>query len=171
MSKLKASSISTDGDILKNSESLWIYLKKNAGIDSIFYDRDLLEGNASERGLYGLLGIPKYHDDFEQDLHHYSISVEQLLISFFKTLQPYTLMMSDICGFFERNMIKETNKSLKVVFNFDQAISAGLEFNLDHFRQILEKFTKVKRLINYFHLTHNELWNLIKVFSDDFRES
>ncbi|OJW32095.1 MAG: hypothetical protein BGO54_16915 [Sphingobacteriales bacterium 46-32] len=152
--------------ILQDSVALWVFLKNNAGMDSVFYDQFLLDGEVGAPGLYFNLGIPKGRNGFERDLLQHGIGSERLLVAFFKTLQPFSQLMSELCVFFEKHKIKETGSSLKVVFDFDKAAGAGLEFDLKHFRQTLEKLTKAKMLLGYYHLTNNHFWPLIHVFQD-----
>lgn len=154
--------------ILKSAASLWKYLKKSAGMDSLFYDRDLLEGTPATKGLYGHLGITGSPKNFEKYLQEHSIGVERLIVAFFKTLQPYSQMMSDICVFFEKHFIKQTNQNLRIVFDFDETKNSVLEFDLEHFKQVLEKISKAKRLLQLFSVNRNQLWKMPKLFTKDY---
>lgn len=166
-SKKKSPPVSPD-PIFDSAASLWEYLTTQAGLDSLFYDKEILLGNDADKGLYEHLGISPKSLDFVEDLQHYKITVEKLLVAFFKTLQPFSQMMSDICVFFESHLVKETNKSLSIRFNFDSINGADLEFSLEHFRQTLSQLTKVKQLVDYFHLNSNQFWMLTRIFGEDY---
>lgn len=153
--------------ILSSSVELWSYLKKNAGLDSIFYDKEILEGSPTGNGIYYHLNIEKTQKNFDTALRNHSITVEQLLVALFKTLQPYSQMMNDLCVFFEHHLIKETNRSLEIRFDFDKTKDELLDFNLEHFKQTIEKYSKVNQLIFYYHLNSNQLWQLKELFSQD----
>ncbi len=163
---ISTSSSNTPEEILKSSESLWRYLKNSCGLDSLFYDQDLLNGNEVEKGLYNHLNITKDNKDFEEDLKHYQISVEQLLVAFFKTLQPFSQMMSDMCVFFEKHSIKETNQNLRIEFDFDNSENEKLEFSLEHFRETLAKLNRVRELDTCYSLNSEQLWLLLDIFAE-----
>ncbi|MBL7725416.1 MAG: hypothetical protein JNK27_14810, partial [Chitinophagaceae bacterium] len=154
--------------ILESAASLWKYLAANAGLDSLFYDKDILHGNDAEKGLYAHLGIKPRTSSFVEDLEYYKVPVERLVVAFFKTLQPFAQMMNDICVFFERNKVKETNKSFSIRFNFNDVKADSLEFNLEHFRQTLSQLSRVRQLVEYYHINSNEVWELTNLFGDNY---
>ena len=79
----------------------------------------------------------------------------------------YSRMMSDLCVFFEKYLIRETNRSLKIVFNFKETGQPEMEFDLEHFRQVLERYQSVKVVTRYYTLNQNQIWKLLSLFSDD----
>ncbi|MGQ2981883.1 hypothetical protein [Flavobacterium sp.] len=159
-----------DTEILKNAQTLWKALTATAQMHKICYDKELLTGNESAAGLYTNLGIADPGPDFLDDLKTYDISVEQLLIAFFRTLQPYAQMMSGLCAFFQRHAIKETNNYLRIKFDFQDGGLENLEFDLEHFREQLDKFRNAQETVSYFFLNQNAIWGMLQILSKDYTE-
>lgn len=154
--------------IINNAADLWRALTASAELKKIFYDKELLHGNESVDGIYGHLGINPNPEDFTVALEKENISVEKLLVAFFKTLQPYARMMSDLCVFFERHGVHETNKHIRVQFDFDSDDLENIDFDITHFREQWEQFNVAKQLVSYLFLNGNSIYNLNNVFSDGY---
>lgn len=154
-------------EILRDATSIWHFLAKNAGLDTIFYDRDILDGNEAMMGLYEKLGIQKKHPaDFGKDLEEQSVSTKAFLKAFFDCLQPYAQMMENICHFFERHEIIHTNKAMRIEFDFGGSEESDFSFNLDNFKEILESYKRVQVLYESYALKPNDLWGLRSIFSE-----
>jgi hypothetical protein len=118
--------------------------------------------------LYAGLGITQPSGNFGHDLVTHGVSAERFLIAFFQLLQPYAQLMSGLCAFFERRQLSGTGKAMRIRFDFDHTDTTGLEFDLNYFREAVMGFDKVKQLVRYFSLSHDSIWSLLKVFSDDY---
>lgn len=158
----------TTDEIFNSAGALWDFLTQNAGLDTVFYDREILDGNGVYRGLYEQLQLDMAQRDFGKALREANVPVEEFVLAFFNTLQPYAQMMSGICAFFERHRIRETDKSLKIVFDFSQLSGNELEFDLNSFRSTLSTYQRVQRMVEYFHLRADDYYTLIEQFADNF---
>lgn len=146
MEKVKSDSFQ---DKIRDAATLWEKLTSAAGLDLEFYDSDILHGTGSFQGLYSHLRISKIHRNFVDDLKENDIQVESFLKAFLNTLQPYAQMMSDICAFFQRRKVNETNKSLKIVFDFSEVNGGDFKFDLENFRSVIETIELVKGIGTY----------------------
>lgn len=155
-------------EIFSSAGALWDFLTRDAGLDTVFYDREILNGNGVYKGLYEQLQLDVAQKDFGKALRQANVPVEEFVPAFFKTLQPYAQMMSGICVFFERHQIRETDKSLKIVFDFSRVGSHELEFDLNSFRSTLSTYQRVQRMVDYFHLAPGDYYALIEQFAEDF---
>lgn len=158
-----------DQDIIEpinNAVDLWTVLNLKAGIDESFYDKDLVEGNDSLDGIYQLLKIKK-RDSFIEDLANNNVTVEKLINALFSVLQPYGMMMNDLCVFFEKYKIQKEDKTLQIEFDFSETEKDKLNFNLENFRDYISKIETVKSLCVDNELTSNHLWNLKNIFHNE----
>ncbi|NQX56850.1 hypothetical protein HQN86_24750 [Pedobacter panaciterrae] len=162
----KPTQTSTEPDILKDAGSIWKFLIENAGNDPVFYDKDFLKGNEDEAGLYTHLKIKPSTAGLEKDLIKHKISSEQFIVALFKTLQPYSQMMSDLCVFFERHEIKTTNKNLRIEFDFSKTQTDQLAFDLKHFRETIKKLTRASRIVNYYFLHDRDIWQALRILDN-----
>lgn len=144
--------------VLTSAAALWRFLKKNAGADTVFYDKDFLNAEAPNPGLRANLKIAPAEHDLEIDLLSHNTSTEQFVVAFFRSLQPYAQMMKELCVFFEKYRVKETNKSLRVEFDFEEAGKEKLDFNLEHFRDAIQKYTTVRQILTYYAFDQNNLF-------------
>lgn len=155
-----------DQDIIEpinDAADLWTALNLKAGIDEFFYDKDLVEGNDSLEGIYQLLKIKK-KDSFIEDLANNNVTVEKLINALFSVLQPYGMMMNDLCVFFEKYKIYKEDKTLQIEFDFSETEKDNLNFNLENFRGYISKIEKVKSLYIDNELSNDHLWNLKNIF-------
>ncbi|KQK26214.1 hypothetical protein AR438_11620 [Chryseobacterium aquaticum] len=161
-----------DQDIIEpinNAVDLWTVLNLKAGIDESFYDKDLVEGNDSLDGIYQLLKIKK-RDSFMEDLANNNVTVEKLINALFSVLQPYGMMMNDLCVFFEKYKIQKEDKTLQIEFDFSETEKDKLNFNLENFRDYISKIETVKSLCVDNELTSNHLWNLKNIFHNELEQ-
>jgi len=137
---------------------VWIFLKTQGGLDTKVYDVDLV------KELRSRLSLPPT-GDFERLLETDNISTEDFVTAFFQTVQPYAEMMADLLRMFEKAGAKQTDKNLAILFSFDQDLPE-LSFDLSHFRDWLETWTKMigKYLANVWN--SNTLWALNGVLSE-----
>lgn len=155
------------GDILRDAASIWQFLKRSAGMDSIFYDREILDGNESVKGLYEILGMQKNNPlDFGKDLQEQRIGSEEFLSAFFECLQPYSRMMEDICLFFERHGVRHGDKAMRIDFDFDGTDENAFSFDLDNFRETITNYRHVKPLTGAYAVGQKDLWDLRRIFCE-----
>lgn len=151
---------------IKSASDLWTSLLNGAGLDIVFFDKDIIENNETQTGLYQQLNINE-RSSFPDDLEKNNISVEQLLTAIFSVLEPYGMMMSDLCIFFEKYGIKQVDKELKIEFDFNKKVIGNVQFKLEHFRATILELEKVKSL----HIgkidDQNLLFKLNKLFSEE----
>ena len=113
--------------MIKETLDLWKYLKSNGGLDVKNYDYSIIE--ELQREL--LLPIGK---DFDKQLKDENITIENFIVAFFKVVEPFSEMMSDLLLMFEKAGAKTTNNNLDIEFDFDNAKS-DLKFDLESFRK------------------------------------
>ncbi|MHB8208652.1 hypothetical protein [Mucilaginibacter sp.] len=155
-------------ELFDSAAALWVFFTKNAGLDTVFYDPEILHGNGVYPGLYEQLHLNAQEKNAGSALRKAGTTVEAFVLAFFGTLQPYAQMMSGICAFFERHMVKGTDKQLKIVFDFSKINGKELEFDLNSFRSTVASFEKVQRIVEYFQLSANDYYTLIEQFADDY---
>jgi len=143
---------------MRNPSDVWIFLKTQGGLDTKVYDASLVEE------LRSRLSLPPT-GDFENLLGTEDISIEDFVTAFFQTIQPYAEMMADLLRMFEKAGAKQTDKNLAILFRFDQNLPE-LSFDLSHFRDWLETWTRVigRYLTNMWN--YDTLWALNKVLSE-----
>lgn len=154
---------------INKAGNLWRLLTAPADLKNAFYDRDLLYGNQAVSGMYKVLGIEESEVDFADELDRHGITVEKLLTAFFQTLQPYAKMMSDMCVFFQKHAIDETDRSLIIEFDFSDA-GTKLEFDLEHFRIQLDQYKTAQVEASYPVLGLSHLWALARLVIKDWRD-
>ncbi len=154
---------------ITNAADLWTALNLTAGLDESFYDKDLVEGNESYDGIYQLLEINK-KDSFVEDLANNNVTVEKFINALFSVLQPYGMMMNDLCVFFEKYKIQKEDKTLQIEFDFLELEKYKLNFNLENFRAYISKLETVKSLYIDNELIDSNLWKLKNIFYNDFEQ-
>jgi len=145
-------------ELMKSGSDVWNFLKTRSGLDIKLYDASLVEE------LRSRLSLPPT-GDFERLLEIENISTEDFVTAFFQTVQPYAEMMADLLRMFEKAGAKQTDKNLAILFKFDEDLPE-LSFDLSHFRDWLESWTRVigKYLANVWN--SNTLWALSSVLSE-----
>ncbi|MCF0069779.1 hypothetical protein LZD49_04800 [Dyadobacter sp. CY261] len=151
-------------ELLRDASSLWKYLMSSAGLDLKHYDPEILSGNGIYQGLPGHLGVSEEPGNFAAELRANNISVEALIQAFFKTWQPYAQMMGDICTFFERNSVKQTDRSIKIVFDFSQVDQEELTFDLEHFNSTVAAIERIKQISEWTRFQKGEHFGFISKF-------
>lgn len=144
---------------LSTSWELWTFLREKAGLDDRNYDIQIAEE------LCKGLGIPLPCRDIKRELQERSISIELFIGAFLKAIQPYAQMMSDLCKFFYVHGVKKTNKEMKILFDFGKG-PEDLGFHLEHFREVLFRYTKICKSVAIYGWNHDTLWLLVRVFED-----
>lgn len=152
---------------ITNAAQLWKYLTSNGGIDDGYYDREIFRSEDPDLNLYAILGIRPSTGNIEANLSAAGTSVEAFLIGLLKALHPYSLMMADLCAFFEKYGVKYGEENMRIQFDFEEAEQEDVGFDLKSFRELLEDYQKVERNISGYKLTGDQIWNLRGIFSDN----
>src|SRR2546421_9490536 len=107
------------------SGSAFLESDSPSGIWGFLVDSGSIRPQDYDRGLLGIL------------LERAGLSKEQFVVALLGAIQPYALMMAELCEFFERHDVRGTGEGLKMRFRFEEA-SDELAFDLEHFRDYLE---------------------------------
>jgi hypothetical protein len=122
-------------EMMQSASDIWTFLKTRGGLDTKIYDASLVEE------LRSRLSLPPT-GRFEKQLKTKNISTEDFVIAFFKAIQPYAEMMTDLLRMFEEAGAKQTNRNLAIRFQFNQHLPE-LSFDLSHFRNWVETWARV----------------------------
>jgi hypothetical protein len=137
--------------MLQTASEVWKFLRAQGGIDLAHYDEGLVAEMRRKLNLQS--------GDFETELQAKLVSVEDFLAAFFQAAQPYSVMMADLLGMFEKANARETNKNLAVRFDFGKGMR-DLQFDLRHFRAWIETWRTIEQsfLVNVWN--SNTIWLL-----------
>ena len=138
--------------ILEDSASIWLYLKHQGGLDTKSYDEGL------EQDIRSHLSLPD-KGRLEDLLRSTATSVETFLFAFFKTIQPYAEMTSDLLRMFEEAGATQSNSNLAVRFDFGTELPE-LSFDLAHFRQWNEVWSRVAGVFLVNVWDYQTIWEL-----------
>jgi hypothetical protein len=144
--------------MIKETLDLWKYLKSNGGLDIKNYDYSIIEELQRE------LSLP-IGKDFDKQLKDEDITIENFIIAFFKVVEPFSEMMSDLLLMFEKAGAKTTNNNLDIEFDFDNAKS-DLKFDLENFRKWINVWRSVKNKYNANLWDTKSIWSLSRIFGD-----
>jgi hypothetical protein len=144
--------------MIKETLELWDYLKSTGGLDIQNYDFSIIEELQNE------LSLP-IGADFEKQLKDENISIEDFIVSFFKIVEPFSEMMSDLLLMFENAGAKTSNENLFIEFDFDNTKS-DLKFNLEHFKNWINIWKKVKNKYNANLWNYDLIWSLCGVLKN-----
>lgn len=145
---------------MKSALDIWNYLEKSAGLDIQRYDMEL-----EQQILNNLPLKPEYESCRKSSLVQSlpSVSVEDFIVSFFLSMQPYAQMLADLLWLFEQVGAKHSNNNLSVEFNFDKSRPA-LKFNLEHFREAKSIWQTIKEEWLTCVWSDDQLWALTSIF-------
>lgn len=144
--------------MIKETLDLWKYLKSNGGLDIKNYDSSIIEELQSE------LSLP-IGKDFEKQLKDENITIENFIVAFFKVVEPFSEMMSDLLLMFEKAGAKTSNNNLDIEFNFDN-FKSDLKFDLDSFRKWINVWRRVKNKYNANLWNIESIWSLSRIFGN-----
>jgi|GEM_PF-3152399 len=147
---------------VENSWDFWNELQVAAGLDSK-YDRELQDEVGAN------LGINATSKLFAEELKKKKVSTEALINMLLTAIQPYAMMMSNICVFFEKHAVKKSNNELKVIFDFGKG-AEDLDFDLSHFRETVERFQNVVQRRSMYDLNSKKLWEIRGQLNDFYKE-
>lgn len=144
--------------MIKETLDLWKYLKSNGGLDIKNYDSYIIEELQSE------LSLP-IGKAFEKQLKDENITIENFIIAFFKIVEPFSEMMSDLLLMFEKAGAKTSNNNLDIEFNFDN-VKSDLKFDLESFRKWVNVWRRVKNKYNANLWNIESIWSLSRIFGE-----
>jgi len=142
--------------MIKETLKLWDYLKSKGGLDIKNYDSSIIEELQSE------LSLP-IGADFEKQLKDENITIENFIVSFFKVVEPFSEMMSDLLLMFENAGAKTSNNNLNIELNFDN-LKSDLKFDLENFKKWINIWRKVKNKYNANLWNIELIWSLSQIF-------
>lgn len=153
------------GKKLETSLEIWEFLKTNGGLDIKKYDTELINE------LRKNLKLPS-KGNFELQLEKMDIDTEEFILAFFKTVEPFSGMMTDLLCLFEKAEAKSGSKNLLIKFNFNKKL-AGLEIDLSHFKELEERIRVIQKKYCSLKVNQNLLWGINSVFrnADELREN
>ena len=124
--------------VAENGRALWGELKTHGGLDlrrggGAFDGYDVpLEDRLNELLFSGKDG------SLDDNLLAEPLAPEPFLAAFFKAQRPFSMMLRDVLGFFEKASAQYGSHNLKIAFNFEK----GREFALD-----LDQFREWERFV------------------------
>src|SRR3990172_489735 len=143
-------------DMLSTASDVWAFLKQSAGINLDRYDKDL--PNELFESLRSSFSDPTA-TDLDSLLKSNAVSVEEFLVAFFRVVQPFADMMTDLLRMFEEADASQGKLNLAVRFNFDKDLPP-LEFDLEHFRRWQESWQRVAGTYLANRWNSDTLWQL-----------
>jgi len=136
--------------VLDTAGAVWSFLVDRGGIDAKRYDQPLIDEMRS------ILSLPE-GGDFGQLLSE-KVSVEEFVVAFFTAAEPYASMMADLMAAFERAGVKRSNQAMHIDFDFGAARS--LRFDLEQFKEWIERWKSVSRIVETNQWSAELLWNI-----------
>ncbi len=143
----------TNTDLLETAPQIWAHLKQEGGIDLKRYDQAL------EDDLRTTLKLPG--GDFERLIS--GVTTESLLFAFFRALEPYAMMMSDLMTVFESVGAKHSDRNMQIRFDFDED-GPPLAFDIEHFKDWTDAIVEVLRSRETRKWSTDLLWGLSSTF-------
>lgn len=124
---------------IQTTVELWKILSKVADFRSNEYDKSLLHSVIHNLNLEEDIPIIP-------QIKKYQISIEELLATFIKALEPFSKMMSDLLKMFQNASAFRTDNNLRIEFDFEKS-KDKFKFDLEAFKD----FTlKSKDVLNYY---------------------
>jgi hypothetical protein len=119
--------------LAENGRSVWQEIKKRGGLD-LRRGRDPYDGYdvPLEDAINAML-FPGSPASLTDNLTARPGTSEEFLAAFFVAQKPFSLMMTEVLGFFERANARYGDDNLRIAFNFEKG--KELTVNLRHFRE------------------------------------
>ena len=146
-------------ELLQTPVAVWDFLKAEAGLDVEGYDSAIIEELKKNLNL-------KQEDDLELFLSSLSLDLEYFITAFFKSIQPYAEMMSDLLQMFEKAGAKQTNHNIGINFDFGKGVPE-LSFDLRHFRDWTKVWSEVTATVNANIWNTETIWQLGHCFNNN----
>ncbi len=113
--------------LIWTAPALWAEIKKTAQLKHREYDLDLLQSIRTR------LGLPA-DGSMAALLRQYEITCESLLDAVLQCMMPFSIMLNDLYGMFQKAGAQQTNYNIKIQFDFDRSHTLN-SIDLTFFRQ------------------------------------
>ena len=131
---------------------LWERLMRSGGLQLDRYDKTV------EDEVRSRLSVPK-RASLVGFLRQRRVSTRDLLVPLLVVLRPWSRMMVELLTLFEQIGARRGSGNLQMKFDFGDD-AAELDFDLRHFREIVEHWARVVRPVAVRRWTISDLWNL-----------
>jgi hypothetical protein len=102
-------------------------------------------------------------NSFEDELTAKGVTTEALVHALLETLEPFSAMMVDLLGLFERHGIERADGSAEMLFDFEAPGRPPLSFDLESFRRAREVWERVKAPTLELEWLQHHAWPLLSV--------
>ena len=116
---------------INNTKELWNEINVRAQFNKSDIDDDLLKDLKARLNIDG-------NKDFETQIE--SIPLETFIDALFSSLEPFSLMMTDLLALFERIGAQKGDNNLQIEIDFDKLNNSKFNFNINNFRQSVKAF-------------------------------
>jgi hypothetical protein len=137
------------GDLIETPRALWEHLVKTGALRADDYDMDLVET------LRSRLDLPP-SVDLGPALETGGVSMEAFLGVLLGVVEPFSVMMAELCSFFERHDVLRSGEGLSIRFAFEDA--PELTFDLRHFRRWLRIWHETRGVVELSAWTYETVW-------------
>lgn len=124
---------------IKDAAQLWRFLNTGAGLDLKYYDKQMLDSEDPDLNLYSLLGIKCDLPSVEENLKAAGVTLEHMLVNLLTAFHPYSMMINEICRFFDKYEIKYADQNIRMEFDFG-SVTEDMRFDLENFREIARNY-------------------------------
>lgn len=139
-----------------DAAEVWDFLVERGGLQVSDYDQGIVEALGTFLGFDPI--VP-----FKRQLKSARVPVEDFINAFFRAIEPYAMMMSDLLAMFERAGAQSTRENLEVGFDFAKSAN-DLRFDLRSFRKWIERWRQVTRPVTVERWDTGLLWELRQAF-------
>jgi hypothetical protein len=126
-------SVANAGELYRELKKRGLELRRGHGRDDALYGE-----------LVGKLRVPA--DGLQATLDTGAVALEDFVFAFFAVAQPFAQMYSDIYAEMQHQGAKGAAESLRMRFDFGRSGGQSLEFDLRHFREVMERMRRIEGL-------------------------
>jgi hypothetical protein len=138
------------------AREFWEAFVKGANVHVTSYDRDLATTLAAALGIRAGVHLGA-------ELDRAGVSVERFVVALLHMLEPFPMMMSDLCRFFEAHGARRGREALRIAFDFD-AVNEEVSFDLRHFREWQRVWERVRGVVELRLWSYTKLWAVQRIF-------
>ena len=143
--------------LLETPRAVWEVLVDSGALRPRDYDREFIDTLRSQLNLTSRVNLGAA-------LEQGNVSMEAFLGALLGVVEPFALMMSELCSFFERHDVSGTGEGLKIRFSFADA--PELSFDLRHFREWLRTWQEAKGIVELHAWTYETVWRPNRIVHD-----
>lgn len=139
-------------DVLTNGKEIWLFIVNNGGLQPKKHDEFI------KKELCARLGLPMNETKFLEGLMN--VTPERFLQIFFGSVQPFSIMMTDLLVQFEKAGAKRSQTNITMEFDFD-SLEEPFKFNVEQFlewRSVWKRITKTQRT---YQIGSQALWSIL----------